>query len=168
MNIKIKENTAVEKAFKSSELGFKICFLLFGLATFNSFTTQTKVISVLLFLTTAFAGITLIYRLVNYRRFIHNKMLWLCFAFMASYIVSFVLNLQYANINGVKTLAFMGMQFCLLLATDERKKFDDFKGEIKLILGIFSFYMLVAALTSIILMLCGYSNIVKRNGQIIL
>ena len=61
MNIKIKENTAVEKAYKFSELGFKICFLLFGLATFNSFTAHTKVISVLLFLTTAFAGITLIY-----------------------------------------------------------------------------------------------------------
>ncbi len=168
MDIKIKENTAVEKAFEFSELGFKICFLLFGLATFNSFTTHTKVISVLLFLTTAFAVITLIYRLVNYRRFIHNKMLWLCFAFMASYIVSFVLNLQYANINGVKTLAFMGMQFCILMATDKRKKFDDFKGEVKLIFGIFSFYMLLAALTSIILMLCGYSNITKRNAQTIL
>ena len=31
MDIKIKENTAVEKAFEFSELGFKICFLLFGL-----------------------------------------------------------------------------------------------------------------------------------------
>lgn len=164
----MKENTLTNKIFKISELVFKICFLLYGLATFNSFFTQTKIISLLLFVTTASAGITLIYRLINYRYFIHSKMFWLSLAFMLSYIISFLLNIRYANINGFKTLAFMGMEFCLLLATDERKKFDEYKSEIRLILGIFSVYMMAAVAVSIILMFCGYSDITVRNGQTIL
>lgn len=165
MDIRIKKDSVTERIFNAFELVFKISFLMYGLASFNSFFAQTKVISILLILTTLSAGITLLYRLVNFRRFIHNKMLWLCFAFLASYIVSLVLNLRYANMNGIKALAFMGMQFCLLLATDENKSFEDFKGELNLIFRIFSFYMMVAAFASIVLMLFGYSNIAERNNQ---
>lgn len=168
MDIRNKKDSVTEKIFNIFELVFKISFLMYGLASFNSFFAQTKIISLLLILTTLCAGITLLYRLVNFRRFIHNKMLWLCFAFLASYAVSFVLNLQYANMNGIKTLAFMGMQFCLLVATDENKGFEDFKTELNLIFRIFSFYMMVAAFTSIILMFCGYSNITERNNKYIL
>lgn len=168
MDFKIKGKYRRKYIFDIFELVFKISFLFYGLASFNSFLTHTKLISLLLLSVTVSAGITLIYRLINFRYFIHNKMLWLSFAFLASYIVSFILNLRYANINGFKTLAFMGMQFCLLLATDERKKFEEYKNELKLILRIFSVYMMISALASIILMLCGYSNITKRNGQTIL
>ena len=124
---KMQDNTLTNKIFGISEFVFKICFLAYGLATFNSFFAHTKIISVLLLLTTASAGITLIYRLINIRRFIHNKMLWLSLAFMVSYIISLFINIRYVNINGIKTLAFMGMEFFLLLATDERKKFDKYK-----------------------------------------
>lgn len=168
MDIRTIHHPVAERVFGISELVFKISFLLYGLATFNSFTAQTRLISVLLLLTTASAGITLLYRLVCCRRFIHNKLLWLSFAFLASYILSLVLNFQYANINSFKTLAFMGMQFCLLLATDDRRSFAAYKSELTCILRIFSAYMAAAALASIILMLCGYSDIAKRNGQTIL
>lgn len=164
----MKENILVKKLFEISEITFKVCFLLYGLATFNSFFAQTRIISVLLYITTVSAGITLIYRLINFRFFIHNKMIWLSLAFMLSYIISFLLNIRYANINGFKTLAFMGMQFFLLLATNERKKFDEYKSEIRIILGIFSFYMMAAVAVSIILMICGYNNITVRNGQTII
>ena len=164
----MKDYTFTNKIFGISEFVFKICFLAYGLATFNSFFAHTKIISALLFLTTASAGITLIYRLINIRYFIHSKMFWLSLAFMVSYIISFFINIRYANINGIKTLAFMGMEFFLLLATDERKKFDKYKSEIKIILGIFFFYMMAAVIVSIILMFCGYSNIAVRNGQTIL
>ena len=61
----MKENILVKKLFEISEITFKVCFLLYGLATFNSFFAQTRIISVLLYITTVSAGITLIYRLIN-------------------------------------------------------------------------------------------------------
>lgn len=164
----IKENTLINKIFEISEFWFKLCFLLFGLMTFNSFFAHTKSISVVLMLTTIFAGIALVYRLINFKHFIRNKMLWLAAAFTVSYIASLLLNMRYFTFNAVKTLVFMGMEYCLLLATDDRKSFEDYKSEVRLFLRIMWFYMFVSAVASIVLMLCGYSNIVERNGQIVM
>lgn len=165
---KIKDNTLLIKIIDIIEFLFKLCFLIYGLASFNSFTAHTKFISFILFTSGLLAIILLLYRIINFRRFIHNKLLWLSMAFMLSYIVSFLLNIEYANTNGIKTLIFMGMQFCLLLATDERKTFKDQKSELKIILTFFNVYMFVSAISSIVLLFCGYSNIVERNGQRIL
>ena len=164
----IKENTLINRIFEISEFWFKICFLFYGLMTFNSFFTHTKIISVFLMLTTIFAGISLIYRLINFKHFINNKIIWLAAAFTVSYIASMLINIRYFNINSVKTLLFMGMEFCLLLATDDRKSFEDYKSEIRLFLRIMWFYMFVSAVASIVLMLCGYSSIVERNGQTVM
>ncbi len=166
--LKIRENNVINKIFEAVEYIFKFCFLIYGVASFNSFLANTKFISVLLALTACTALITLVYRVINYRYFIHNKLLWLSLLFVLSYVISFLLNIEYANMNAIKTLLFMGMEFCLLLATDERKDFKAKKHELKLILAVFNFYMFISSIASIVLLACGYGNIVERNGQKIL
>ena len=166
--LKIRDNHNLNTVFTVIEYIYKFCFLIYGFATFNSFLAQTKFISLMLALTACSGLLLLLYRLINYRSFIHNTMFWLSMLFLISYVVSFFMNMQYANINGIKTLLFMGMEFCLLLATDERKSFADIKGELKAILTFFNVYMLISSVASILLMVCGYSNITQRNGQNIL
>ena len=165
---KIKENTLIIKVFDIIEFLFKLCFLIYGLASFNSFLAHTKFIAFFLFSSGVLAGILLVYRVIHFYYFIHSKLFWLSMTFLVSYIVSFLLNIEYANINGIKTLVFMGMQFCLLLATDKRKSFNDQKRELKAILTFFNSYMFVSAVSSIVLFFCKYSNIAERNGQRIL
>lgn len=160
----IRENTTLNRVFQLSEFVFKISFLLYGLATYNSFTAHTKVVSVFLMTAVATAGISLIYRLLNYKHFIHNKVFWLSMAFLVSYLITFALNIQYANVNGLKTLVFFGMVFCLLLATDDRKRLDDRKGEMRIVFSVFSVYMFLASLASLAMMAFGYGEIVKRNN----
>ena len=166
--MKIRENNVINKIFEVVEYIFKFCFLIYGVASFNSFLVNTKFISILLALTACTALITLVYRVINYRYFIHNKLFWLSLLFVLSYVISFLLNIEYANMNTIKTLLFMGMEFCLLLATDERKDFKAKKRELKLILTVFNFYMFISSIASIVLLACGYGNIVERNGQKIL
>lgn len=162
------EKSLQEKIFNYSELLFKILFLFYGLFSFNSFLAHTKIISITLYLTLFFAGIVLMYRIVNYKYFINNKLLWIAFLFALSYAVSFLLNLEYKSFNGVKTFIFMGMEFCLLLATDSRKNFEVKKRETELILKIFSAYMFIAAFASIILMFTSYGKITTRNNASII
>ena len=166
--LKIRENNVINKIFEVVEYIFKFCFLIYGIASFNSFLVNTKFISVLLALTACTALLTLLYRVINYRYFIHNKLFWLSLLFVLSYVISFLLNIEYANMNTIKTLLFMGIEFCLLLATDERKDFKAKKRELKLILTVFNFYMFISSIASIVLLACGYGNIVERNGQKIL
>lgn len=166
--MKINENALIGRVFNICEFLFKICFLIYGFMSFNSFFIHTKAVSVILILTTALAGIALVYRLINFKHFIHNKMLWLAAAFTVSYIVSMLINISYFNFNAVKTLVFMGMEFCLLLATDDRKSFEDYKTEVRLFLRIMWFYMFISSLASIVLMLCGYGSMVEKNGQLVI
>ncbi len=158
----------INKCVSIFELIFKICFLLYGLATLNSFFFHTKVISVLLYAATASAGVVLIYRIINFKYFIHEKTYIVSCLFLISYILSFVLNIEYANIHAIKYLVFMGMQFFLLLAVDERKDSASLKKEILLILNVFELYMFFAALASIVLLFMGYGNIVYRNEDMII
>ena len=163
--LKVRENNVINKIFEAFELIFKFCFLIYGIASFNSFTVNTRFISLMLVLTACTALITLVYRVINFRCFMHNKLFWLSLLFLFSYVISFLLNIKYANMNAIKTFLFMGMEFCLLLTTDERKEKKKKKHELKLILTSFNFYMFISSIASIVLFACGYSNITERNGQ---
>ena len=86
--MKINENALIGRVFNICEFLFKICFLIYGFMSFNSFFIHTKAVSVILILTIALAGIALVYRLINFKHFIHNKMLWLAAALTGSWIVT--------------------------------------------------------------------------------
>lgn len=121
--------------------------------------------SVFVLLSTALAGVLLIYRLINWKHFIHNKFLWLALAFLVSYGISMVWNMRYGIATPVKTMAWMGMQYLLLFATDDRKKLCDHKKQFHILSGVYIAYMFIAAAISISFLFTKYSNIAELKTE---
>lgn len=146
-----------EKTHWWIERVFQISFLLLGFLNFIAYTYGTKIMTVLVVTSTVSAACCLLYRLINFKYFIKNACFWLAVAFIASYIISLILNFKYGYMTAIKTLAWLGMQLTLLFATDSRKTTDQFKKEFKIIAYLFLGMTSLAAIISLCQFFMGYS-----------
>ena len=140
------------------ETAFKLEFLLFGLLTYNSYTFGRPVMSVFVWISSIMAGVLLVDRLVHYKNYLNNRFLWLLIALMASLVISTVWNYQYGIVKSVKTIVWMGVHFILLFPCDSTKKLQDYKKDFSLMCVLYTVYMFVASLVSLIQLLVKYGQ----------
>lgn len=160
----ILQSRKLDRAFDVMDTVYKVVFLLFGFFSYNSFTFGNKIMSLFVIASTTLAGLLLVYRIIKWRSFANNKLLWILFLFLLSYGISMVLNAEYNLSLQIKTMVWMGMQYVLLYATDERKRVFDLKKQFDVISWVYLSYMFVASLISMILMFVNYSKI-KEIGE---
>lgn len=144
---------------------FKILYLLLTLLSFNSFTAHTRFLSVMALVVTALGGIVFIYRAVYLKRFIRTPNLLLLALFLVSFIITAIVNRQYGLLGNAKGLAWMGMQYCLLYACDERKKSVFYKREFHILSGILLVYLLLGVLGSYYFLATGQSGMFIRGDE---
>lgn len=154
-------NAKIDRAFDWIDLIYKVIFLIFGFFSFNSMIAGRGIMSIFVVLTTGLAGMLLLYRLFNWRHFVHNAVLWILIAFLISYGVSLALNYQYGVVNQIKLMVWMGMQFLLLFASDDRKRTADHKKVFYVLAVTYLVYMFLACLISLVMMAFQYGEIME-------
>lgn len=160
----LQKKAKIDQVFDWIDLAFKIFFLAYGLFYFNSLTFGTRIMSAFVAISTAMAGVLLLYRLFRWRHFVHNLVLWILIAFLVSYGISMVANYQYGIMTPLKTMVWMGMQYLLLFATDDRKNADSHKKVFHILAGCYVAYMFLASLASLIMMFTQYGQITQLTS----
>lgn len=160
----LKQKAKMDYVFDWIDLAYKVLFLVYGLLYFNSFTFGTPIMSIFVAASTVLAGVLLLYRLFRWRHFVHNVVLWILIAFLVSYGISMVLNYQYGIVEQLKTMVWMGMQYLLLFASDDRKNMDSHRKVFHVMAWVYVAYMFLASLVSLIMMFTQYGCIEDISG----
>lgn len=155
----------IDRAFDWIDLIYKVVFLIFGFFSFNSMIAGRGIMSIFVMLSTALAGVLLLYRLFNWRHFVHNVVLWILIAFLISYGISMALNYQYGVVNQLKLMVWMGMQFLLLFASDDRKRTADHKKVFHVMAITYLAYMFLACVISLIMLAFQYGEIAEIQTE---
>ena len=114
----MKENNKIRGIFEGFTSGFlfKIVYLALVLISFNTFALDVPYLkTVFVALSVALGGIVLVYRLIHFKRFIKMKYIWILVAFLASYLLSLLLNLRYGFLEPIQAMVWMTFQYFILL-----------------------------------------------------
>ena len=117
----MKENNKIRGIFEGFTSGFlfKIVYLALVLISFNTFALDVPYLkTVFVALSVALGGIVLVYRLIHFKRFIKMKYIWILVAFLASYLLSLLLNLRYGFLEPIQAMVWMTFQYFILFLKD--------------------------------------------------
>lgn len=139
-------------------LYFKICYLLFVLLSFTSATSQSQLVNVLSYVMTLYGAVVLFYQILVKRRFHFNLISILIIAFIASYILSSIINMEYGIVGNLKALVWMTFMYITVFMCDIYTTQKDVKREFNIIGVIFAAYITLCNIISIIMMIVGYGE----------
>lgn len=105
-----------------AELIFKVFYLLHVLLAFNCFTFRLRVLDVTSIILTGIGGGLLIRKVIRNKFRFSYKFLWILLLFLASYIVSSIVNWRYGYIGNFKSIIWMIFQFFILYGIDLEEK----------------------------------------------
>lgn len=150
---------------RGMQFAFKIMYLMLVIATFNSFLFMTVVQSVLVKACLLLAIGTILLRLLDIKKFIKTAYWPYLALFCLSYLISSVFNAKYGITENLKWLIWMGLVFSLLYLTDAESSTTYYKKEVKILSHIMLIYSLVAAISSLYMMVSRYA-VLKQYGDV--
>lgn len=145
-------------AIKNNEFDFifKVLYLILGLLTFNSITANSATLTLLSYLLTAIGGLCILCRLINYKKYMNTRGLFLLALFLMSYMLSSVYTFKYGVTENIKAIIWMGMQFLLLYAYDKNQTKEKIKKEATILGSVFIGYTFVFSVLSIGCLILNY------------
>ena len=139
---------------KVLEWGFKIAYLLLGLATFNVFLYDSPVQPLLVKICLFLGGLTLLGRLVFFRDYWKTPYWWVLALFCLSFFLTMVINRKYGAFSAdFKWLIWTGMLFFLLYVCDTKRSIQEYKKEFGVLSHVLILYSFLASIASIWLMI---------------
>ncbi len=138
---------------KVPEWGFKIAYLLLGLATFNVFLYDSPVQPLLVKICLALGVLTFLGRLVFFRDYWKTPYWWVLALFCLSFFLTMVINRKYGAFSAdFKWLIWTGMLFFLLYVCDTKRSTQEYKKEFAVLSHLAIVYSALGAAVSIVLM----------------
>lgn len=130
---------------KALEWGFRLAYLLLGVASFHVFLYDSPVQPVLVKLCMVLGILTLAGRLLFFRSYISTPYWWVLALFCVSFLITIVVNRQYgAAGTDFKWLIWTGMLFFLLYMCDMDREINEYKKEFK----VFSHILIICSFLS--------------------
>lgn len=135
---------------KGLEWGFKLAYLLLGLATFHSVLYDSSVQPFLVKASLVLGGLALLGRLVYFRNYIKTPYWIVLVLFCVSFLLSMTVNRQYGAFGAdFKWLVWTGFLFFLLYVCDRERSVRDYKKEFHVFAHILVLYTGIAAVQSL-------------------
>lgn len=145
----------IEKTIDILEIIFKCTYifhLIFSFTCLGAGNPVTSIITLLL------GGALVIYRIINYKKYINFKGEKLLLSFLISYFLSFVIFYRYGIYDEIKVLIWMSIQFILLYAIDINKSAEKMKKEINYVFITIISNVTIMNLINFILLINNYSS----------
>ena len=143
---------------KKIQLAFKISYLVLAISTFNSFLFTSPLQSFFVKICLGLGIIAIISRGLVMKQYLKTAYWKYLLCFMASYLISSLLNAKYGLVDNLKWLVWMGLCFGLLYMYDSERKVSEYKKEFSLVSHILMIYSLLASLISLWMLLARYAN----------
>ena len=158
----MKENNKIRGIFEGFTSGFlfKIVYLALVLISFNTFALDVPYLkNAFVALSVALGGIVLIYRLIHFKRFIKMKYIWVLVAFLASYLLSLLLNLRYGFLEPIQAMVWMTFQYFILFLKDPARPCEKSQREFRVLSWIFCVYQFCCSAASLVLLFLNYTEL---------
>lgn len=158
----MKENNKIRGIFEGFTSGFlfKIVYLALVLISFNTFALDVPYLkTVFVALSVALGGIVLVYRLIHFKRFIKMKYIWILVAFLASYLLSLLLNLRYGFLEPIQAMVWMTFQYFILFLKDPARPCEKSQREFRVLSWIFCVYQFCCSAASLVLLFLNYTEL---------
>lgn len=140
------------------ELIFKISYLCLAFATFISVIYMSPVQPILVKLTLVLGVLTIIVRVLHWKKYGKMPCLILMILFCMSFLLSIVMNRQYGGmVTDLKWLIWTGIQFFGLYVCDLEREEEKYKREFAILSHIFIIVTVIAAVASLVMMARSYS-----------
>lgn len=140
------------------ELVFKISYLCLAFATFISVIYMSPVQPILVKLTLVLGMLTIIVRVLHWKKYGKMPCLILMILFCLSFLLSIVMNRQYGGmVTDLKWLIWTGIQFFGLYVCDLEREEEKYKREFTILSHIFIIVTVIAAVASLVMMAKSYS-----------
>lgn len=149
-----------KKISDALETVFKILLLIYAAMGTNSFTIQTKAISFVMWPCFALGAALIFNRVIHLKRY-KTPYQWLLVALLAAACVSVVFNLGYELKKNIIFVILWAFYFLLLYIQPEDKGEDKIKREMKLIGGIFTVWIEICTIISVIMLFMGHERIAE-------
>lgn len=157
--------------FKNLKLdfSFKIMFMFVGLLSFNGLTANSTLLTIVSYVFTAIGGVCVLNRLLNYKKYIQTRGLFLLILFLVSYFISAICTIKYGVVENVKAMIWLVMQFLLLYTYDINQTKQQIKKEASILGAIFVGYTFIFSLLSIgcFILNCYFYRVVNGVGTLI-
>lgn len=155
----------IERQMDAIENVFKILFLLYSFLSFCSLTYGKSIISYVLWPTVTLGGIICIWKLIHIRDYIKSKGFWFSVFFLASYFLSFVLNIKYGYKEGIIKFAFLVFFLVIFFLSPTTRTAETNRKSFQIIASIYVIFMGLGSFFSIILFLANVSHVYTvENG----
>lgn len=151
------------------ELAFKVLYLFHIILCSNIFYVDTILNTISSVLVLISGGLILLYRVINFKKFINYPYFWLYLAFIISYFVSSVIHFEYGFFSNIKIMIWTAFFFFILYIFDKEKSIGKIKKEIY-VLG--NEICIIAGVTSVINVIMLFTNYITfhetASGKIFL
>lgn len=141
------------------ELVFKISYLCLAFATFISAIYMSPVQPILVKLTLVLGVLTIIVRVLHWKKYGKMPCLILMILFCLSFLLSIVMNRKYGGMmTDLKWLIWTGIQFFGLYVCDLEREEEKYKREFAILSHVFIIVTVIAAVASLVMMAKSYST----------
>ncbi len=148
-----------EKIINIAELVLKLMFMTVGMLLLCSLTYGLVIISIVQWPTVALGYLLVLYRLINLKHFTRQRGTWLLIGFIASFVLSMVLNFKYGWYSNFRALIFLVFEVALLFAFDARADVSVARHHLNVISVYFICCTALLSVLSFAFMIAGYSDI---------
>ncbi|MEG0546059.1 MAG: O-antigen ligase family protein [Oscillospiraceae bacterium] len=142
---------------------FKILFFVLALISFNGIFARRNITTTFAYIIAALGGMFFIYRLINYKKFVSSKGIFLLIAFCGSYALSSLVTRQYGLGENIQAMIWMVIQFFILYAYDKSQSIDNDKKELNIIAHFFMIYTFIACAVGIAMLITDYYSFEVRD-----
>lgn len=147
--------------------GFKVYYLIYILLAFNAFVNETTAMGWATNLLAVFGIAAALCMLIRFRTYIKVWNIWLIAVFLASYVLSSLLNYRYGVGDNVKELIWLVLSMAVLYASSAACSVEEMKREFSVLAALWIVYCTVVNFISITMVVWGreYGITVVRGGQ---
>ena len=150
------------------EFVFKISYLCMAFATFITYIYMSPIQPILVKLTLVLGTLTILARVINWKKYRKMPCLLLMLLFCLSFLLSTVMNRQYGMTDNLKWIIWTAIQFFGLYMCDLERDEKKYQREFVILSHIFIIITIFAAAASLIMLIMSYSAILTSvDGEFI-
>lgn len=145
------------------EIIFTVMFLAVGFLHCSCLTFGKPIISMVQWPTIFLGGLLLLYRVFFFKKYVKVKSIFLLVGFVASYVLSMLINFKYGFYENFRGLIFLVFEIGLLYAFDTEKNADKIIKKFNVVSLIYLFGVCLLSVISIVFMVQGVSEILPQE-----
>ncbi len=150
------------------EIPFKIIYFIFAFFTYCNLTFMRPIMSVAVDFVLLFGCLVAIPRLIHWKSYLRTPGLFFAVAFLISFTISAIANVEYGYTDNFKGFIWMGLHFFTLFACDMDRSEKEYQKEFRVLSFFFLAVMLVMSFASLVQLICNYSAELNVADRLIL